>query len=238
MKTIAMWSGPRNISTALMRSFENRPDTVVTDEPFYAHYLYKTKINHPMKNEIIENGNINWENITNELIGPIPKNKTVWYQKHMSQHNLPGYNLEWINKITNCILIRNPKDVIASFSKKFKLISSNQLGYKQQTVIYNLTKHNNKVIIVDADDILKNTEYIIKKLCYKLKIPFYKQMLSWPKGKRQSDGIWSRYWYKEVELSTGFNCYSNNKNTLFKDYYRIYLDCMDDYELLYDIRIK
>ena len=178
------------------------------------------------------------ENITNELIGPIPKNKTVWYQKHMSQHNLPGYNLEWINKITNCILIRNPKDVIASFSKKFKLISSNQLGYKQQTVIYNLTKHNNKVIIIDADDILKNTEYIIKKLCYKLKIPFYKQMLSWPKGKRQSDGIWSRYWYKEVELSTGFNCYSNNKNTLFKDYYSIYLDCMDDYELLYDIRIK
>ena len=116
---IAMWSGPRNISTAMMRSFENRPDTYVEDEPFYAHYLAQTQANHPMKDEIIKSQNTNWNEISKRLTSEIPKSRTVWNQKHMAQHNLNGYDLSWTENIKNCFLIRDPKEVINSFSKKF-----------------------------------------------------------------------------------------------------------------------
>ena len=97
MVRIAMWSGPRNISTAMMRSFENRPDSVVLDEPFYAYYLNLTGLDHPMRNEIINKGNINFKNIISEITGPIPKGKKIWYQKHMAQHNTSSMNIKWIN---------------------------------------------------------------------------------------------------------------------------------------------
>ena len=149
-----MWSGPRNISTALMRSFENRPDTTVIDEPLYARYLSKINIDHPYRDEIINNGELNYEVITNYLTGTIPSGMTIWYQKHMAHHNLPGDNLKWIRKINNCILIRHPKDVILSFINKMKLSSFEQLGYKQQYQIFNYLKfkgHNS--IVIDASEL-------------------------------------------------------------------------------------
>ena len=111
-----MWSGPRNISTALMRSFENREDTFVTDEPFYAHYLQHTNVDHPMRDEVIKSGNPNWAAVSDYLTNTIPDEKSVWYQKHMAQHNLPGADLEWAEKVFNCFLIRDPKEVILSYT--------------------------------------------------------------------------------------------------------------------------
>ena len=126
---IAMWSGPRNISTALMRSFENRSDTFITDEPFYAHYLQQTGVYHPIREEVIKSGNPNWNEVAEYLTGAIPKGKSVWYQKHMAQHNLPCADLSWTEKLENCFLIRDPMEVILSYSEKYEITSIHQLGY-------------------------------------------------------------------------------------------------------------
>ena len=127
-----MWSGPRNISTVLMRSFGNRHDTFVTDEPFYAHYLYKTGENHPLREDIIKKGETKWDLVVENITGDTPSGKTIWYQKHMTQHNLPGSDLKWIEKMQNILLIRHPMDVIASYINKYEVTNIYQLGYPQQ----------------------------------------------------------------------------------------------------------
>ena len=161
MNRIAMWSGPRSISTALMRSFENRPDTFVIDEPFYAHYLKKTGIDHPFREEVMEAGTTDWNSVVDEITGPIPDGKTVWYQKHMAQHNLPGCDLRWAQKLTNCILIRHPRNVILSYSKKYEISSTYQLGYPQQVDLFNMMlKLGIPPLVIDAGDVLKNSNLI------------------------------------------------------------------------------
>ena len=130
---IAMWSGPRNLSTAMMRAFENRHDTVVADEPFYAHYLYKTEIDHPGKEEIIASQSTDWAEVADMCTGEIPNRKPIWYQKQMAQHNLEGCDLSWIKGVTNCFLIRNPKQVIASYGKRFPVGNEGLLVFEQQS---------------------------------------------------------------------------------------------------------
>ena len=157
-KRIAMWSGPRNISTALMRSFENRSDTVVLDEPFYAHYLYATNINHPGKNEILATQKINWEEIVDNITGPVPDNKSIWYQKHMAQHNLPGNDLSWTKQMVNCFLIRKPEEVIASYNNIFAIDNEFLLGFKQQAELFKyILKNTGKISpVINSKTILKN----------------------------------------------------------------------------------
>ena len=236
---IAMWSGPRNISTALMRSFENRPDTIVEDEPFYAHYLDKTGYNHPMREEILNSQSTNWNKIAKRLTAEIPQNKDVWYQKHMAQHNLPNCSLDWTQNITNCILIRNPKEVIYSYTKKFELTSAEQIGFPQQLKLFNeLKKKQSRPIVIDSKDILINPKGLLSKLCNKINIPFYEEMLFWPKGRRESDGIWAEHWYKNVENSTGFNSYNPKKIELEKKYKQILDECYFIYSELNHYKIK
>jgi len=239
MTKIAMWSGPRSISTALMRSFENRPDTFVTDEPFYAHYLQKTRIDHPLREEVIACSNTDWNSVSHEITGSIPEGKEIWYQKHMAQHNLPRKNLKWVKKMQNCLLIRHPQEVILSYSKKYEITSIFQLGYPQQIELFTmLTDMGIPPHILDARDVLKNPDQMLKQLCKLLNIPFYNEMLSWPGGKRKSDGIWGRHWYGSVEASTGFHSYVDKKANLPSKYQDIYTVCLESYKQLYSHRIK
>ena len=188
---IFMWSGPRNLSTALMRSFENRKDTYVLDEPFYAYYLKKTALNHPMKKEIINHYPVSQNKII-KLITKKPKKEKIFYQKHMTQHIIKNTNLDWITNGYNCFLIRHPAKVINSYIKKNSLKNIDDIGFKNQFKIFNKIKKNNlNFIVINADNILINPKKTIKTLCKILKIRFSKKMLSWPKGKRSSDGIWS-----------------------------------------------
>jgi len=224
-----MWSGPRNLSTALMRSFENRTDTEVYDEPFYAYYLHKTKLNHPMKKEIINHYPI-LQNKVIKLITSNNKNKKIFYQKHMTHHIIKNTKLDWINKGYNCFLIRHPAKVINSYIKKNSLISIDDIGFKKQYEIFNKIKKNKlKYIIVNADNILKTPNNTIRKLCKNLNIRFSKKMLSWPKGKRNSDGIWSKVWYKNVELSNTFSKYKNENIYVPKKYKKIYEESLKYY---------
>ena len=233
-----MWSGPRNISTAFMRSFENRPDTFVTDEPFYAHYLHKTGINHPYSKKVMADGNTDWNIAVDEITGPIPNGKTVWYQKHMAQHNFPGCDMKWVEKLTNCILIRDPQEVMLSFSKKYEITSISQLGYPQQMDLFKLlTDMGSPPLIIDASDVLKNPDKALKMLCRKLDIPFFTEMLNWPAGRRESDGIWSRHWYGSVEASTGFHPYIEKKGDFPLKYQDIYTACLEHYQHLYSHRM-
>jgi hypothetical protein len=234
-----MWSGPRNISTALMRSWENREDTAVSDEPFYGAYLKETGLDHPGREEIVEAMESDWEDVGKFITGPIPDSKVIWFQKQMAHHMLADWSLDWLEKVTNCFLIRDPKEVILSYSKKFEIRSLDLLGYRRQVEIFDLVKEitGEIPIVLDAKDVLSNPEGILKKLCEKLVVPFSGSMLSWPMGKRDSDGVWGKYWYQSVENSTGFKPYMSNDEPLPENLIPVYNQCKPDYEKLYQFRL-
>ena len=228
---IYMWSGPRNVSTALMRSFENREDTNVWDEPLYAYYLQKTKKSHPMAEAIIKK----YETNLDKLIFDITKNSEDkhLYQKHMTHHILPETPIDWISKGINCFLIRNPKDVIISYAKKNFLNSSHDIGFPMQLKLFNFIKNSGcKIIVINADDITSNPKKNLNKLCNELNINFSNKMIEWPIGKRESDGIWGEIWYKNVESSTNFKNLNKNYDKISNKYKNIYLECLEIYKQL------
>ena len=237
---IAMWSGPRNISTAMMRSFENRPDTVVTDEPFYAHYLDKTGLDHPGKDDVLASQSTNWNEVVEMCIGDIPGEKPIWYQKHMGQHNLERCDLSWIKDVTNCFLIRDPKQVIASYGRRFPVENERLLGFVQQVELLKMVEDatGEAPPILDSKDILMNPEGMLKKLCKRIGISFTEKMLNWPVGKRDSDGVWAPHWYNRVEASTDFKPYKEKEIKLDDELMPIYNRCLEHYNLLYEKRIR
>jgi len=225
-----MWSGPRNLSTALMRSFENREDTKVWDEPFYAYYLKETKKNHPLANEIINKYETNLEKIIDLVTA---EKDFIYFQKHMSHHIIKKIPINWITKGINCFLIRHPKEVLLSYIQKNDLIDSNDLGYPAQLRLFNYIKASNKkILVVDAKDLSEKPEIILKKICKKINIPFTEKMLNWPKGRRDSDGIWEKIWYKNVKSSTSFNKILNKEYEIPKKYNHIYNECLRIYDQL------
>jgi len=237
---IAMWSGPRNLSTAMMRAFENRNDTEVLDEPFYAHYLSATGLDHPGRDMIIDSQSTDWNEVVDMCTNSDLQERPIWYQKHMAQHNLEGFDISWVKDVTNCLLIRDPKYVIASYGKKFPIEDERLLGYIQQTEIIEFLEKENGMVppIIDADDILRDPEIMLKKLCQKIGIDFSLTMLSWPKGPRESDGIWAPYWYEGVQDSTGFQPYAYREVILDDDLIEIYDNCMNHYDAIHKRRIR
>ena len=236
---IAMWSGPRNISTAMMRAWGNRRDTVVIDEPFYAYYLTTTGKNHPGADEVIAAGEIDWQKIVVHLTGPIPNGRQIFFQKQMTHHFLPEINREWLGAVTNCFLIRDPREVIASYVKKREDPSLEDLGFIQQAEIFDFVRSRTDAIppIVDAKDVLENPERTLRLLCNAVGVDFNKSMLSWPPGLRETDGIWARHWYSEVAKTTSFRPYRPTDQQVPERLREIYERCCDCYEKLYQHRL-
>ncbi len=232
---IAMWSGPRNISTTMMRSFSSRSDTFVSDEPFYACYLQRTGLQHPGREEILRSCKRDYHSIINDITSQIPAGKKVWYQKHMAHHLEPGDSLDWTQGLMNCLLIRTPAEVISSFSKKNELNDESELGYLQQIQLYRY--HNNELPVVDAQDILQDPSGILSNLCAKCGIPFEKGMLSWVEGPHPADGIWGKYWYDQLWSTTGFKPYVQKEVTVPSALSTMVDRCMPLYEELYQARI-
>ncbi len=230
---VACWSGPRNISTALMRSWSSRKDTFVTDEPFYAYYLKETQINHPMHEEIINRYFSDYNEIVNYLINKVPRKKNIWYQKHMAHHLIDLSKIDWIKKCENCILIRHPKKVINSYTAKNKLNSVNELGYPQQFEIAKFLKESNqKFKIIDSEDLLKNPKEVLIDWCESINIKFDESMLHWQKGSHPNDGIWGKHWYNNVIKTTGFQKYKKKDNSIENKYDSIYNKSMEYYNFL------
>ena len=203
---IAMWSGPRNISTAMMRSWGNRPDTFVCDEPFYAFYLRATGQEHPGRDEVITAGETDSRNVIAQLTGPVPNGKRIFYQKQMTHHLLPEIDRSWLASVANCFLIRDPAEVIVSYMKKNQEPSLEDIGFVQQAEIFDWVRASTRATppVVDARDVLENPERILRLLCEAVGVEFSNAMLTWPPGLRETDGIWAKHWYREVETSTGF----------------------------------
>jgi hypothetical protein len=197
-----MWSGPRNISTALLRSWENRPDTRVVDEPLYPFYLNETKLNHPGRDEIIAAGETSWQKVVAELTAPVDG---VYYQKHMTHHLIPQLPRDWIGELTNVLLIRDPAEVVASYVRSRADVVAEDIGLVQQTELYDQLGAD--VPVIDSADFLRDPEGYLRWLCAYAGVEFTDRMLHWPAGPRDSDGVWAPYWYQAVIESTGFEPY-------------------------------
>lgn len=198
-----MWSGPRNISTALMRAWENRPDSKVVDEPLYAYYLDRTGLNHPVREQVIAAGEPDWRRVVAELTGP--QDVAVYYQKHMTHHLIPELPREWIRELDNVLLIRDPAEVVASYVRSRADVVAEDIGLVQQTELYDQLGAD--VPVIDSADFLQDPEGYLRWLCDRFDLPFTDRMLSWPVGPRDSDGVWAPYWYDAVIASTGFEPY-------------------------------
>jgi len=203
---IAAWSGPRNISTALMRAWENRGDCAVSDEPLYAAYLATTGLDHPGRDQIIEAGETDWRHVATCLTGPPPGGQPLWYQKHMAHHLLPGMQTDWVHGLANVFLIRDPAQVVESYLKSRASVAPEDIGLLQQGRLFDeLCAAGGKAPpVIDADDFLQQPEAYLRALCEQFALPFTTRMLQWPAGRRDSDGIWAPFWYDAVWRSTGF----------------------------------
>ena len=233
---IACWSGPRNISTALMRSWSSRKDTFVTDEPFYAYYLKETQKKHPMKEEIMKHYPSEYDEVVNYLLSKIPNKKNFWYQKHMAHHLIDFNKIDWIKKCHNCILVRHPRDVINSYTAKNSLKNIEELGYPQQYEIAKyLKKFDKRFIVIDSEDLLKNPSKVLSNWCKSINIDFDKSMLSWEKGHHQNDGIWWKHWYDNVINTNGFQKYKKKDINIENQYDSIYNESMEYYNYLKSI---
>lgn len=200
-----MWSGPRNLSTAMMYAFGARPDCAVIDEPFYAAYLARTGLNHPMRDAIMASQPNDPKDVITNLLGPVPGGKAHFYQKHMSQHMIPGIPREWVAEVTNVFLIRHPARVAASFSAKYDNPTLADIGFVQQLELYEQLKAEGaNPVVIDSADIRREPETMLRKLCAAIGLAWDPAMLSWPKGGHPDDGVWAAHWYGAVHGSTGF----------------------------------
>ena len=203
---IAMWSGPRNLSTAMMRSFGARADCVVSDEPFYAAYLRATGVAHPMRDEVLASQTNDPDAVIEGILGPAPRSAPIWYQKHMVQHMPPGFRRDWFKEMRHAVLIRDPARVAASFDAKLSHPTAEDLGVPQMDgVVADIEAATGRPPpVIEAEDVRADPAGMMRALCAALDIAYDPAMLSWRAGARKTDGVWARHWYGAVEASTGF----------------------------------
>ena len=237
---IAMWSGPRNISTAMMRAWENRGDCAVSDEPLYAAYLAETGLDHPGRDAVIAAGDTDWRRVVDALLGPAPQGAPLWYQKHMSHHLLPDMAVDWVLGLRNVFLIRDPAEVVASYLKSRATVTPDDIGLPQQGRLFDLLRERlgETPPVIDAGDFLRAPEAHLRALCARLGIPFTPRMLAWPAGPRDSDGVWAPYWYDAVWKSTGFEPWRPREDHLDGEAQAVANACRPVYERLRGFRIR
>lgn len=202
---IAMWSGPRNLSTAMMYSFGARGDCAVSDEPFYAAYLAQTGLIHPMQDEILASQPTDPVAVQAQITGPNPDGKAHWYQKHMAHHMLDGMDLSWMDDVVNVFLLRHPARVIASYAAKRENPTLGDIGFSQQAALFERVRAaGGTPIVIDSYDIRQDPHAALERLCDQIGLAFDPAMLRWDKGGHPSDGVWAAHWYNAVWASEGF----------------------------------
>ncbi len=237
---IAMWSGPRNISTALMRAWENRNDCIVWDEPLYGYYLHATGIPHQGAAEVIADQGTDVNAIIARCTGEIPGGKQIFYQKHMTLHLLPEIERSWLSALVNCFLIREPEAVIASYAAVRSDATLDDIGFIQQAELFDqvCAMTGEVPMVIDSRGFLLDPESMLQAICAKLDIEFVPEMLSWTKGSRDSDGVWAKYWYDSVWNSTGFTAFRKKEYALSDKDRNIAMQARPYYENLYQYRIQ
>ncbi len=238
-KRVAMWSGPRNISTALMRAWGNRPDTAVVDEPLYAHYLAATGLDHPGAAAVIAHHEPDWQKAVVALLGPVPGGKSVFYQKQMTHHLLPDMGRAWVDGLTNAFLVRDPRAMLASLAKVLPEPTLADTGLPQQSELFEHVRSRTGSIppVIDARDVLEDPRRMLTLLCEAVGVKFDEAMLTWPPGRRETDGVWAEHWYASVEKSTGFEPYAPPREVLPARWEGLLADCQPYYDALYGHRL-
>jgi hypothetical protein len=202
-----MWSGPRNISTAMLRAWENRPDTEVVDEPFYACYLAASGADHPLRETVLAAGVTDWDAVVESLFQPLAPGRRIHYQKHMTHHMLAEAPLDWLERVASVFLIRHPREVVVSYARaRGGVPRLDELGFARQHELFERVadRSGDAPPVVDAADVLADPPRALTALCGALGIGFDEHMLRWPPGPRPTDGVWAPHWYASVERSTGF----------------------------------
>ncbi|MCK5749108.1 MAG: hypothetical protein KAH44_23035 [Oricola sp.] len=229
---IAMFSGPRNISTTMMRSFESRPDTDVKDEPLYGWYLADSGADHPMRAETLASMRTGWQEATADLREPAEGPAYV-FEKHIAYNLLHAPDFDWLRGAKVFHLIRDPRAMIASYKNKYDDVRPIVDSYRVQRRLYEAAP----APVVDADDILRAPEKMLRTLCASIDIPFRSEMLAWKAGSRDSDGAWAEHWYDAVRASTGFNPYKERKVTLTPELEDLAQSCAEDYAFFHSRRL-
>lgn len=239
-RRIAMWSGPRNLSTAMMRSFGSRADTFVSDEPFYGCFLKETGADHPMRAETVAGMECNWKKVMAALRGPPPDGSTIWYQKHMWHHMAGPIGYEQFDGFTHAFLIREPERMIASYLRKRESAAFGGFGLDRQAEFFEREAQRLGAAppVIDANDVLKHPEGVLTKLCAVLGIAWDPAMLNWAPGRRASDGPWAPHWYGAVEVSRGFGPPETGSPELSDEARRLADRCRPYYEQLAAHRIR
>jgi hypothetical protein len=237
---VAMWSGPRNLSTALMRSFGSRSDTFVSDEPFYGCFLQDSGADHPMREEIIAAMDCDWTSVMASLRGPTPDGSSIWYQKHMWHHMSGPAGYDDFAGFTHAFLIREPERMIASYLRKREVAAFEDFGLERQAEFFELEadRLGHAPPVIDAHDVLINPQAVLTKLCGALSVPWDIAMLSWLPGRRDTDGVWASHWYGSVEASTGFGPPETGPVELPEDAQPLAERCRPYYEQLAVHRLK
>lgn len=223
-----------------MRSWGNRPDTIVCDEPLYAHYLQHTGIAHPGADEVIRCHDTDWRRVVSRLTGPIQDGQAIFYQKHMTHHLLPHIERGWLADVTNCFLIRDPREMLTSLLHFLPEPTLADTGMPQQVEIFNwVRKATGRVPpVIDARDVLENPRRVLGLLCSALGIAFHDAMLSWPPGRRDTDGVWAKHWYAAVENTTTFQPYKPKAEPVPDRLQKLCAECVDLYEELHRQRLR
>ena len=237
---IAMWSGPRNLSTAMMRSFGSRADTFVSDEPFYGCFLKESGADHPMREKVIAAMECDWQSVMKSLRGETPDGAPIWYQKHMWHHMVGPIGYDDFATFTHAFLIREPERMIASYLRKREVAAFENFGMDRQAEFFEreADRLGRAPPVVDAHDILRDPAAVLSKLCTALAIPWNLAMLSWLPGRRETDGPWAPHWYAAVEASTGFGPPETDEVNLPDDAQRVADRCRPYYDRLAEFRIN
>jgi len=235
---IAMWSGPRNISTAMMRSWGSRADCAASDEPLYAHYLTQMdeakRSLHPVYGAVMDSQPTDWHEVAHYLTGPTPGDKQIWYQKHMAHHLTPGMEWDWMSELTNCFLIREPAAMITSFIKIIDNPTPTDLGLPQLVKLFEWVREQTGSVpaVIDSKDVLMNPRGVLSALCHHIGIEFDDSMLSWEEGPKPEDGVWAPHWYSSVYESSGFSAYTAKNDEVPERLLGVLEECNALYEVL------
>lgn len=239
-RRIAMWSGPRNISTALMRSFSARPDCFVSDEPYYGAFLNHTGADHPMAAEVIAAMDTDWSGVTATLSGDPPDGSPVWYQKHMSHHMVGPVAPDDLRGFSHAFLIRDSVHMVASYSRKREAVSAEDLGVARQRAFFDreADRLGHAPPVIDSADVLADPAGTLAALCAALGIDWTDAMLAWPAGRHPQDGAWAPHWYQRVEASSGFEGADGPPPRLDDELQAIADACADNYAAMAAHRIR
>ena len=234
---LSLWSGPRNVSTALMYSFRQRLDTLVFDEPLYAHYLKRSGADHPGKDEVMAVMNTNGEEVLRDVL-LAPCTTPIRFYKNMA-HHVEGLSPVVLSQVTNILLTRDPKEMLPSLAKQIPNPILRDTGLKHQVEILDvMLKSDTSPVVIDAKELLLNPKSVLQEVCQRLEIPFEEAMLSWPAGAKPEDGVWAKYWYNNVHASVGFGKYEAKQETFPEYLVPLLEECLPLYEKLSGYAIK